>query len=117
MNKLETVLENLKAQNKSLKKALKNDKEGFAAEMMKFEMADNQFLINILSDAREYRKLLKGTSKGVLIEHKKRMESANDLLKLQGQDGTWDEDEYLRGMYNGLELVISVLEGRMARYK
>ena len=30
---------------------------------------------------------------------------------IQGQDGTWNASGYLRGMYNGLELALSILEG------
>lgn len=34
-----------------------------------------------------------------------------ELRDLHGRDGTWDASGYLRGMYNGLELALSVLEG------
>jgi hypothetical protein len=34
-----------------------------------------------------------------------------NLRDVQGRDGTWDMDEYMRGLYNGLELAVSILEG------
>lgn len=34
-----------------------------------------------------------------------------DLRDVQGQDGTWNASGYMRGLYNGLELALSVLEG------
>jgi hypothetical protein len=33
-----------------------------------------------------------------------------DLRDAQGLDGTWNASEYMRGLYNGLELALSVLE-------
>lgn len=33
-----------------------------------------------------------------------------DLRDTQGQQGTWNYDEYMRGMFNGLELALSILE-------
>ena len=38
-------------------------------------------------------------------------DKVRNLRDVQGQNGTWDMDEYMRGLYNGLELALSVLEG------
>jgi hypothetical protein len=35
-----------------------------------------------------------------------------DLLEVQGRDGTWNYDGYMHGMYNALELSVSILEDR-----
>ncbi|MFD9949702.1 hypothetical protein ACFWYW_55550 [Nonomuraea sp. NPDC059023] len=34
-----------------------------------------------------------------------------DLRDIQGQQGTWNASGYMRGLYNGLELALAVLEG------
>lgn len=34
-----------------------------------------------------------------------------DLQASQGQDGNWDQSAYMRGMFNALELALSILEG------
>ena len=34
-----------------------------------------------------------------------------DLRNVQGQNGTWNASGYMRGMYNGLELALSIIEG------
>lgn len=34
-----------------------------------------------------------------------------DLREIQGRDGTWNVSGYMRGMYNGLELALSIVEG------
>lgn len=34
-----------------------------------------------------------------------------DLRDVQGQSGTWNASGYMRGLYNGLELALSILEG------
>lgn len=41
-----------------------------------------------------------------------------DVRNAQGADGTWNSSAYMRGLYNGLELALSILEGeREPRYK
>ena len=35
-----------------------------------------------------------------------------EMLEVQGRDGTWNYDPYFHGMYNGMEVMLSVLEGR-----
>ena len=39
------------------------------------------------------------------------VEKVRDLRDVQGQDGTWNASGYMRGLYNGLELALSILEG------
>ena len=36
---------------------------------------------------------------------------------VQGQPGNWDYDEYMRGLYNGLELAAATLEDREPVYR
>lgn len=36
---------------------------------------------------------------------------------IQGQPGNWDVDGYMRGMFNGLELALSIVEGREPTYR
>lgn len=43
--------------------------------------------------------------------------SINSLRDIQGQPGNWDDSEYMRGLYNGLELASATLEGRDPEYK
>jgi len=35
-----------------------------------------------------------------------------ELLEVQGRDGTWNYDPYFHGMYNGIEVMLAVLENR-----
>ena len=35
-----------------------------------------------------------------------------EMLEMQGRDGTWNYDHYFHGMYNGMEVMLAVLEGR-----
>jgi hypothetical protein len=35
-----------------------------------------------------------------------------ELLKVQGRDGNWNLDPYMQGMYNGMELIVALAEGR-----
>lgn len=40
-----------------------------------------------------------------------------NLRDLQGVNGTWDHCEYMRGLYNGLEVSLSIFENRDPVYK
>jgi len=49
--------------------------------------------------------------------NKERLEKAKELLEIQGASGNWDYCEYMRGMYNGMELIIAILEEREPVYR
>jgi len=36
----------------------------------------------------------------------------NEMLAVQGLDGNWDSDPYMYGLYNGMEFMLSLIEGR-----
>ena len=40
-----------------------------------------------------------------------------EVHAIQGRDGCWDIDDYMLGLYNGLELALSIAENRECRYK
>lgn len=40
-----------------------------------------------------------------------------ECLEIQGRDGTWNHDEYLRGMYNGMEFMLATIEDRPVQYR
>ena len=40
-----------------------------------------------------------------------------NLRDIQGRKGNYDIDDYMRGLYNGLELSLSIFEGRSPDYK
>ena len=46
-----------------------------------------------------------------------KMSAINDLLRVQGMDGNWNYDPYMQGMYNGMEVVIAILEDREPVFK
>ncbi|MEC1351682.1 hypothetical protein [Bacillus licheniformis] len=45
------------------------------------------------------------------------LRAMREMVKIQGSDGNWNYDEYMRGMYNGMELMLSVIENREPVYK
>lgn len=61
---------------------------------------------------REVRKITKA-----LQELEAKVSDANELLAIQGEDGNWDYSDYMLGMYNGMELIVSVIEGREPSYR
>jgi hypothetical protein len=43
--------------------------------------------------------------------------SMHNILYIQGNDPISDTDDYMRGMFNGMELMVSVVEKREPKYK
>lgn len=50
-------------------------------------------------------------------ELKSRVGMLKNLKKVQGADGNWDFDPYMHGLYNGIELALSVLEMRESEFR
>ena len=48
---------------------------------------------------------------------KELLKKANELLKVQGTEGTLHYDNYMTGMYNGMELIISLFEDREPNFE
>lgn len=40
-----------------------------------------------------------------------------DQLRIQGENGNWNYDAYMQGMYNGLECALTTLEQREPQYR
>lgn len=49
---------------------------------------------------------------GYCKECPKPLVKLKEMLEIQGRDGTWNYDHYFHGMYNGMEVMLAVLEGR-----
>lgn len=52
-----------------------------------------------------------------LAEIQAQLEALRNCHAIQGSDGNWDVDEYMRGMFNGLELALANFEKRESAYK
>ena len=42
----------------------------------------------------------------------KALQSVRDMHGIQGNDGNWDVDDYMLGLFNGLELALATFEER-----
>jgi hypothetical protein len=49
---------------------------------------------------------------GYCKECPKPLVKIKEMLEVQGRDGTWNYDPYFHGMYNGMEVMLAVLENR-----
>ena len=45
------------------------------------------------------------------------LKQLREVHATQSRDGCWDIDDYMLGLYNGLELALSIFESRECRYK
>lgn len=41
-----------------------------------------------------------------------KIQNLKDVHRVQGSDGNWNYDPYMQGLYNGLELALSIMENR-----
>lgn len=49
--------------------------------------------------------------------NKEKIEAMREMMEIQGSDGNWNYDEYMHGMYNGMEFMLSIVEGREPIYR
>jgi hypothetical protein len=47
----------------------------------------------------------------------KQTEDLRGMHDIQGDHGNWNYDEYMRGMYNGMELMLSTMENRVPEFR
>lgn len=47
----------------------------------------------------------------------KTFKEGRDLLRIQGADGNWNYDPYMHGMYNGMELILAMIEERQPDFR
>ena len=45
------------------------------------------------------------------------IEKLKEVHHQQAQNGTWDYDPYMLGLYNGLELALAIMENREPLYR
>ena len=45
------------------------------------------------------------------------LEQVKSALAIQGENGNWNYDPYMHGMYNGMEFVVATLEGRDPEFR
>lgn len=40
-----------------------------------------------------------------------------EMLEIQGRDGNWNYDPYMHGLYNGMEYMLAMVEGRVPIFR
>lgn len=45
------------------------------------------------------------------------LDGMNEILEVQGSSGNWDYDEYMLGIYNGMEFMVAMVEDREPVFK
>ena len=75
----------------------------------KSEYKNNRKIIeSLLKEIQELKKQLE--------EWKHHLKCSKEMLNIQGQKGNYDYDEYMLGLYNGMEYIISLFETREPKY-
>lgn len=79
-------------------------------EKLAFEMkAPNIYTPRFVSLANEIRTAIHTR---LAQPEQKPVAQMREMLEVQGRDGTWDCDTYSLGMYNGMEFMVALAEGR-----
>ena len=47
-----------------------------------------------------------------MIDFEELLRQVNEVKDIQGQNGNWNSNSYMLGLYNGIELIISIMERR-----
>ena len=45
------------------------------------------------------------------------LRSLRDIVEIQGRDGNWNYSEYMLGMFNGMEMMLSIVEKREPKFR
>lgn len=64
--------------------------------------------MNLIEENEELKKQLK--------EWENHLKCSKEMLDIQGQKGNYDYDEYMLGLYNGMEYIIALFETREPNY-
>ncbi len=83
---------------------LQNDRKQWIKQ---FTQTHNES-IDIQKENQELKKQLE--------EWKHHLKCSKEMLDIQGQKGNYDYDEYMLGLYNGMEYIISLFETREPKY-
>lgn len=51
------------------------------------------------------------------LKLEREIKQLREVHAVQGRDGCWDIDDYMLGMFNGLELALCIMENRPPQYK
>lgn len=49
--------------------------------------------------------------------YKKRLKDLREMVGIQGDNGNWNYDPYMHGMYNGMEFALSLMEDREPEFR
>lgn len=52
-----------------------------------------------------------------LVVNPETLRKLREVHEIQGRDANWQANPYMRGLYNGLELAMAILEERDPKYK
>lgn len=51
------------------------------------------------------------------VNNKTRIAGLEEIVKIQGEDGNWNADQYMFGMYNGMVLALGIMTGKEPAYR
>ena len=92
---------NWKEESQNLKKQVKIKEDGFKAS--------TEELCEYAEENQELKKQLEEWEQHLII--------AKEMLDLQGQDGNYNYDSYMLGLYNGMEYIIAFFETREPNFR
>jgi hypothetical protein len=92
-------------------------------DLLSLDDAEQQKLLRLLSNLRGELavattvELVEDTGWAVTPDAELRIERVENARRIQEEKRIWNRDPYFLGMYNGLELAMSILEDRVPCYR
>lgn len=78
----------------------------YTANFMSINDKKAKILLNYITNLQKENEL-----------HNKILKDANDVLNIQAQKGNYNYDSYMLGLYNGMEMIVSLFEQREPKFK
>lgn len=107
----------LRMENGDLAKSLEIQRKRFGISPQLMDILWNTALHFGMVDARPEPEERTDSERPEALDKLAALEKVKELLEVQGRHGNWDYDPYMRGMYNGMELIIAVMENREPSYR
>lgn len=104
-----TILEEAKNRDE-IKKAL-NNKYG------RYYASSEHYGLNPKFSNIETNHPIANAIKSITNDINNKYRQINDVLDIQGRDGNWNFDNYMLGLFNGMEMIVSIMENREPSFR
>ncbi len=115
--KKDNRIEKLQQENKSLKEKIDIAETNYDIIYGYFTQVNELLGTELCEEVLDKILKLKRENKELKNKQNKFEKDCKEMIEIQGQDGNYNYDSYMLGLYNGMEYIISLYENREPIYK